>query len=109
MQRMVLAAAGAMGALGVAAAAWSQHQLIGSAEHAGFALMAARFALLHAAVLVGIAAVLGSGIGSGARTCLGVAAACFFAGFILFCGGLWLLAAGVAQRRLWGISIPASR
>lgn len=104
MQRMVLAAAGTMGALGIAAAAWSQHRLIGSAERADFALMAARFAVVHAAVLVGIAAILGGAIGRGARTCLGAAAACFFAGFVLFCGGLWLLAVGASPA--WVHAVP---
>ena len=96
MQRLILGAAGVMGALGVAAAAWSQHRLVVGADtvHLDFAATSVRFALIHAAVLVGIAACLGDGIGRGARVCLCGAAASFVAGFIFFCGGLWLLAAG---------------
>ena len=95
MQRLILGAAGVMGALGVAAAAWSQHRLVAGADavHLDFAATAVRFALIHAAVLVGIAAYLRDGIGRGARVCLGGAAASFIVGFVFFCGGLWLLAA----------------
>jgi len=96
MQRLILGAAGVMGVLGVAAAAWAQHRLIAGADatHLDFAATAVRFALIHAAVLVGIAAYLRDGIGFSARACLGAAAASFVGGFIFFCGGLWLLAAG---------------
>lgn len=96
MQRMMLAAAGLMGAVGIAAAAWAQHGLAsaGNAEHVKFALIASRFALVHALALLAMAAVLREGLGKGARTCLGISAACFVAGFVLFCGSLWLLAAG---------------
>jgi len=106
MQRMILAAAGVMGAMGVAAAAWVQHGLAGGAtvDQLGFAQTAVRFALVHAVALLGISAVLRNTTGAGARYCLGAAAACFFAGFALFCGGLWLLAAGEAPA--WARAVP---
>lgn len=107
MQRLILGAAGVMGALGVAAAAWSQHRLVAGADavHLDFAATAVRFALIHAAVLVGIAAYLRDGVGRGARLLwLGGAAASFVGGFIFFCGGLWLLAAGGSPG--WAYAVP---
>ncbi|MGH6984869.1 MAG: DUF423 domain-containing protein, partial [Stellaceae bacterium] len=104
MQRLILGAAGVMGALGVAAAAWAQHHLAADAVHLDFAATAVRFALIHAAVLVGIAAYLRDGIGRGARVWLGGAAASFVGGFIFFCGGLWLLAAGGSPG--WAYAVP---
>lgn|SRR5487761_422487 len=106
MQRLILGTAGVMGALGVTAAAWAQHRLVAGADaaHLDFATTAVRFALVHAAVLVGIAAYLRDGIGRGARVCLGGAAASFVGGFIFFCGGLWLLAAGGSPA--WGYAVP---
>lgn len=106
MQRLMLAAAGAMGAIGIAAAAWAQHGLAsaGNAEHVKFALVASRFAVVHAAALLAMAAILRFDGGKVVRTCLSVSAACFFAGFVLFCGGLWLLAAGAPSA--WGYAVP---
>src|SRR5215469_15425014 len=99
MQQSILGAAGVMGALGVAAAAWVQHLLVAGADaaHLDFAATAVRFALIHAAVLVGIAAYLRDGIGRGARICLAAAAASF-------CGGLWLLATGGSPA--WARAVP---
>lgn len=106
MQRLILGAAGVMGALGVAAAAWVQHRLVAGADaaHLDFAATAVRFALIHAAVLVGIAAYLRDGIDRGVRVCLGAAAASFVGGFIFFCGGLWLLATGGSSA--WAHAVP---
>ena len=105
LRRLMLAAAGLMGATGVAAAAWAQHGLASAdAQHADFALIAARFAVVHAVALLALTAVMRDGMGSGARYCLGVSAACFFGGFILFCGGLWLLAAGASP--FWAHGVP---
>jgi len=106
VQRMILAAAGVMGAVGVAAAAWAQHRLAAgaTADQLDFAQTAVRFALVHAVALLGIAAVLRDGIGRGARYCLNAAAACFFAGFVLFCGALWLLAGGAPPG--WARAVP---
>ncbi|HYL50282.1 MAG TPA: DUF423 domain-containing protein [Stellaceae bacterium] len=106
MQRMVLGAAGVIGAIGVAAAAWIQHRLAGGtdADQLDFASTAVRFALVHAAVLVGIAALLRDGIGRAARICLGAAAASFIGGFVFFCGGLWLLAANGSPA--WAHTVP---
>lgn len=107
MQRLILGAAGIIGALGVAAAAWSQHRLVTGADamHLDFAATAVRFALIHAAVLVGIAAYWRDGIGRGVRVCLGGAAASFVSGFIFFCGGLWLLAAGGRPGGVYAIPV----
>ena len=106
MPRMMLAAAGVMGATGIAAAAWAQHGLAGAAnaEHVDFVRIAARFAVVHAVALLAMAAVLREGIGNGARYCLGASAACFFGGFVLFCGGLWLLAVGASA--VWARGVP---
>lgn len=103
---MVLAAAGVMGAVAIAAAAWAQHRLAGAgdAAHFDFARMAARFAVVHAVALLAVAAILRDSIGRGVRGCLGVSALCFFAGFVLFCGGLWLLAAGAPPA--WARAVP---
>lgn len=107
MQRLILGAAGVMGALGVAAAAWSQHRLVAGTDavHLDFAATAVRFALIHAAVLVGIAAYLRDGIGRGARVWLGGAAASFVGGFVFFCGGLWLLAAGGSPGLIYAVPV----
>ena len=106
MQRTVLSAAGVIGAIGVGAAAWVQHHLVvgADAEHLDFALTAVRFALVHAAVLVGIAALLRDGISRAGRICLGAAAASFVCGFVFFCGGLWLLAADSSLA--WAQAVP---
>ena len=106
MQRVMLAAAGLMGALGIAAAAWAQHGLAGagSAEQVRFALIASRFAVVHAVALLAMSAVLRDGMGKSVRACLGVSAGCFFAGFVLFCGGLWFLAAGGSTA--WAPAVP---
>lgn len=106
MQRLILGAAGVIGALGVAAAAWSQHHLVAGVDavHLDFATTAVRFALIHAAVLVGIAAYLRDGIGRSARIWLGGAAASFVGGIIFFGGGLWLLAAGGSPG--WAYAVP---
>jgi len=106
MQRVILGAAGVMGALGVAAAAWAQHRLVAGADaaHLSFAATAVHFALVHAAALVGIAACVRDGIGRGACICLGGAATSFVGGFIFFCGGLWLLAAGGSSG--WTQAVP---
>jgi uncharacterized membrane protein YgdD (TMEM256/DUF423 family) len=106
VQRVMLAAAGVMGATGIAAAAWAQHGLVGTvdAEHVRFARIAARFAVVHAVALLAMAAVLREGIGRATRYCLGAAAACFMAGFVLFCGGLWLLT--LVPSGIWARGIP---
>lgn len=106
MQRVMLAAAGLMGAAGIAAAAWAQHGLVGAgnADHVKFALIASRFAVIHAVALLAMSGVLRAGIGKGARICLGISAGCFLAGFVLFCGGLWSLAAAGASA--WAHAIP---
>jgi uncharacterized membrane protein YgdD (TMEM256/DUF423 family) len=106
VQRMMLAAAGSMGALGIAAAAWAQHGLAGagSADQVKFALIASRFAVVHAVALLAMSAALRDGMGRSVRACLGVSAGCFFAGFVLFCGGLWFLAAGGSTA--WARAVP---
>ncbi|HYL34005.1 MAG TPA: DUF423 domain-containing protein [Stellaceae bacterium] len=106
MQRTVLGAAGVIGAIGVGAAAWVQHHFVvgADAEHLDFALTAVRFALVHAAVLVGVAALLRDGTGRTVRICFGAAATSFVGGFVFFCGGLWLLAAGSSPA--WAQAVP---
>lgn len=103
---MMLAAAGVMGATGIAAAAWAQHGLVGAANtaHVDFARIGARFAVVHAVALLAMAAMVRDGMGNTARYCLGASAACFFVGFILFCGGLWLLAVGAST--VWAEGVP---
>jgi uncharacterized membrane protein YgdD (TMEM256/DUF423 family) len=102
-ERLFLAAAGLGGSLSVGTDAAAQHLLAGDAYRLGLAATGARYGLIHAAVLVGIAALSRGGKGG---FWLGAAGWCFIAGLVLFCGSLDLIAAGaphaLAAAAPWG-------
>lgn len=102
-ERAFLAIAGFSGAVSVGADAAARHLLAGDATLLEFATIAARYGLIHAAALVGVAALLHR---NGDGFWLAVSGWLFVAGLALFCGSLDLVAAGapVALTRLtpWG-------
>lgn len=90
MSRVFLTAAGIAGALSVAADAVARHLLAGDAARLDFVTIAARYGLIHAAALLGIAILAQHGSGFWVR----ISGWLFVAGLVLFCGTLALLAAG---------------
>ncbi|HXP29632.1 MAG TPA: DUF423 domain-containing protein [Stellaceae bacterium] len=94
MERIWLAIAGLFGVAAIGADAAARHLLAGDAERLEFAATGARYALLHAAALVGIAALGRAGRRDWAAIWRAAAAWCFVAGLVLFCGSLFLGAAG---------------
>jgi uncharacterized membrane protein YgdD (TMEM256/DUF423 family) len=106
MQRIALALAGLMGAISVGAGAAARHLISATANPAqlDYALLAVRFGILHAAVLVGLAALLGGDLTRARRGWLAAACWCFFGGFLGFCVGLWILALGAGPG--WGRLVP---
>ena len=102
-ERIFLGIAGAFGALSIALDAAARHALAGDAQRLEFATIAARYGLVHAAALVGVA-LLWQRYGAGLW--LGLAGWLLVAGLVLVCGSLALLAAGappfVALLTPWG-------
>lgn len=100
--RIFLAIAGLSGASAAAFDAAARHLLAGDADRLGLAATSARYGLIHAAALLGIAALLRNGGGR----CLLVAGWLFVIGLVLFCGSLDLIIAGaphsVAMVTPWG-------
>jgi len=94
MERFLIAVAALSGAVAVAADASAQHLLAGDPARVELAATGARYGLMHGAALVGVAALLGRG--GPARAWLLASAWCFVAALVLFCGTLYLHAAGVA-------------
>ncbi len=94
MQRLVLAFAGLAGAVSAACDAAARHLLAADPARAELASIAARYGLIHAVALLGLAALLRQAAPGLARKGLAAAAWCFIGGILLFCGGLGLLAAG---------------
>jgi len=94
MERFLIAIAALAGASAVIADASAQHLLAGDPGRVELAGTAARYGLMHAAALVGIAALLRQA--GPARAWLLGAAWCFVAALLLFCGTLYLHAAGLA-------------
>lgn len=88
--RFFLAIAGLAGAIAVAVDAAATHLLAGDAYRLGFTATGSRYGLIHAAALVGLALLIERRGG----LWLAVAGWCFVAGEVLFCGSLYLLAAG---------------
>jgi uncharacterized membrane protein YgdD (TMEM256/DUF423 family) len=91
--RLFLAISGAAGAIAVAADAAATHLLAGDAHRLDLAATAARYGLIHAAALLGVALL----IERHREFWLVVAGWSFVAGLVLFCGSLDLLAAGASQ------------
>lgn len=99
MERIWLAVAGASGALAVAVDAMARHLLAGDAARVDWATTGARYGLVHAVALVGLAALSLFDLRGGEAPRpvswpLAAAAWCFVAGLVLFCGSLYLLASG---------------
>lgn len=99
MERFWLAVAGASGALAVAVDAMARHLLAGDAARVDWAMTGARYGLVHAVALVALvgASRFDTRLGEAPRPIywpLAAAAWCFVAGLVLFCGSLYLLAAG---------------
>jgi len=88
--RFFLAIAGLAGALSVAGDAVATHLLAAEPERLALGATAARYGLIHAAALVALAFLIERRRG----LWLTIAAWCFVAGLVLFCGSLDLLAAG---------------
>jgi uncharacterized membrane protein YgdD (TMEM256/DUF423 family) len=101
--RIFLAAAGLSGAISVATDAIARHLLAGDAHRFELAATSARYGLVHAAALVGVA-VLSQRDDSG--FCLRLSGWLFVAGLVVFCGSLDLTAlgvpSGVAALAPWG-------
>ena len=94
MQRLVLAFAGLAGAVSAACDAAAHHLLAADSARAELASTASRYGLIHAAALLGLAALLAQATPRFTRAGLIAACWCFIGGILLFCGGLGLLAAG---------------
>jgi uncharacterized membrane protein YgdD (TMEM256/DUF423 family) len=96
MERIWLAIAGASGAIAVAVDAMARHLLAGDAARVDWASTGARYGLVHAVALV---ALVGASRVDAAQSIgwpLMAAGWCFVAGSVLFCGSLYLLAAGAS-------------
>jgi uncharacterized membrane protein YgdD (TMEM256/DUF423 family) len=100
--RIFLAVAGLAGAVSVAVDAAATHLLAGDPYRLGLAATAARYGLVHAAVLVALVLLIERRRGFW----LVIAGWCLVAGLLLFCGSLDLLAAGAphgfAMAAPWG-------
>ncbi|MCS7100424.1 MAG: DUF423 domain-containing protein [Burkholderiaceae bacterium] len=95
MDRWFLLLGGLFGAVGVAASALAAHALKARlpAEALTWVETAARMQLVHALALLAVAALLPRWPG----TLASAAGWCFVAGTVLFCGSLYVLAAGGAR------------
>lgn len=93
-ERIFLAVAGLSGALSVAIDAIARHVLAGDPYRADLAATGARYGLIHAAALLGIALLAGRAHGG---FWVFVAGWLIVAGLVLFCGSLDLVAAGAPR------------
>jgi uncharacterized membrane protein YgdD (TMEM256/DUF423 family) len=93
MERFFVGLAALAGACAVIADALTQH-LAADPARAALAATGSRYALIHAAVLVGLAALSRSAAAGAPRAWLLAACWCFALALPLFCGTLFLLAAG---------------
>lgn len=89
--RAFLAIAGLSGALSVGVDAASRHLLAGDVYRLDLAATSARYGIIHAVALLGVAALLNQG---GGHRWLVLGGWFFVAGLALFCGSLDLIAAG---------------
>src|SRR5580692_3608150 len=94
MERFLIAVASISGAAAVGADAAAQHLLAGDPARIELAATSARYGLVHAAALLAVAALLRH-VGPG-RAWLLASAWCFVVALPLFCGTLYLHAAGLA-------------
>jgi uncharacterized membrane protein YgdD (TMEM256/DUF423 family) len=91
--RIFLVAAGLSGAVSVATDAVARHLLASDAHRFELAAISARYGLVHAAALIGVALLWQRDDGG---FCLGLSGGLFVAGLALFCGSLDLVAFGAA-------------
>lgn len=96
MERIWIAAAALSGTAAVAADAAARHLLAGDPYRLGLAATAARYGLVHAAALLALALLPRFVPRGAARLWLAASGWCFVAALALFCGPLYLLAAGLA-------------
>ena len=101
--RFFLACAGLSGAASIGTDAVARHLLAGNAYRFELAATSARYGLIHAAALIGLALLWQRNEGG---FWLRLSGALFLAGLILFCGTLDLMAygapAGIALIAPWG-------
>ena len=106
IERLWIAFAALSGAAAVAADAAARHLLGGDASRPDLAAIGARYGLIHAMSLLGVAILSSGAKGRWRRRWLGVAGWCFAGGLLLFPGSLYALAGGApaAMARLapWG-------
>jgi uncharacterized membrane protein YgdD (TMEM256/DUF423 family) len=96
MERFLALVAALSGLAGVIADASARHALAGDPARMDLAATGARYGLVHAAVLLALAALLRHAERGARRAWLLGAAWCFVAALVLFCGTLYLQAAGLA-------------
>jgi len=94
MDRIFIAVAALAGALSVGADAAAQHFLAADAVRAALAELGARYGLIHAAVLIGVALLLEVPTGGLGRGALALSGWSFVLALVCFCGGLFLHAGG---------------
>lgn len=103
LARLFLAIAGLAGAVSVAIEAFARHALAGDAYHQELVSIAARYGLLHAVALLGLALFL---LRTETRFLIVAAGFFFVLGLLLFCGTLDLIAlggpAGLVVLTPWG-------
>lgn len=95
MERLFVGLAALAGASAVVADALTQH-LAADPARASLAALGSRYALVHAAALLALAALLRFAAAGRARAWLIAACWCFALALPLFCGTLFLQAAGTA-------------
>ncbi|HUZ75021.1 MAG TPA: DUF423 domain-containing protein [Stellaceae bacterium] len=96
MERIWIAVAALSGAAAVAADAAARHLLAGDPSRMDLAATGARYGLVHAVALLAAALLWPRVAGGAARLWLALAGCCFVAAVALFCGTLYLLAAGAS-------------
>jgi uncharacterized membrane protein YgdD (TMEM256/DUF423 family) len=94
MERFLIAVAALSGAAAVGADAAAQHLLAGEPARLALAATSARYGLVHAAALIAVVALLRQD--GPAHAWLVASAWCFVVALVLFCGTLYLHAAGLA-------------
>ena len=95
VERIWIALAGASGVAAVAGDAAGRHLLAGDTWRLELVATAARYGLLHAVAVIGVAALARGSVRGAARLWLVTTGWCFVAGLVLFCGSLYLRAAEV--------------
>jgi uncharacterized membrane protein YgdD (TMEM256/DUF423 family) len=105
IERIWLALAGLSGAAAVAADAASRHLAAADAVRLDLAATGARYGLIHAAALLGVAVLAAQGQPGVRRRWLGLCGWCLAGGLLLFPGGLYLLAMGAPAALLWLVPV----